>query len=409
MKRTAGIVFLALCALTALSLAEDEERFHPSGSVDPPRAGFGQSGTTGKPEPTSPPKSTETPAPKPPKSTPAPTTQHPKPAPTTKPPKTSPAQTTQSPKPTPAKTTQSPTPTPAKTTQSPKPTPAKTTQSPKPTPAKTTQSPKPTPAKTTQSSNTTATPKPPKTTQHSQTTKVPTTAPPTTNTSKTTPVPTKPPVTTAKPTTTPPSPSPTPSANLTGGNYTLMDKTNICLMAQMELQIRLVSPKGNGTFIVQPKSTKVEGECKDPKANLTLTFKEGFITFLFNKSSDNNTVYVHTLSFKLLYPMNKEENKFSGSNSSLRIFSAKVGHSYSCKKETLYMGKGLYLDVDKDRMQAFNLTKSNEFGLPDPCEADQPDYRVAVAVGVTLLVLIVIVVLAYLLGRRRRTDGYQTL
>lgn len=45
----------------------------------------------------------------------------------------------------------------------------------------------------------------------------------------------------------------------------------------------------------------------------------------------------------------------------------------------------------------------------DPCAADRPDYRVAIAVGVTLLVLIVIVVIAYLLGRKRRTDGYQSL
>ncbi|KAM6960313.1 lysosome-associated membrane glycoprotein 1, partial [Tautogolabrus adspersus] len=250
------------------------------------------------------------------------------------------------------------------------------------------------------------------------TTKPPTTKPPTTTppkptppkpTTKPTPKPT-PPKPTTKPTPKPTPPKPTPQTNSTVGNYTLMkDKSTICLMAQMALKIRLVKPKENGTFIVQPKSTKVEGDCKDPKANLTLSFKEGFITFLFNRSSENNTVYVHTLSFNLDYPLVKDENKFNGLNSSLRLFTAKVGHSYSCKSESVYMGNGLYLDLDKDRMQAFNLTKSNEFGMPDPCAADQPDYRVAVAVGVTLLVLIIIVVVAYLLGRRRRADGYQTL
>lgn len=45
----------------------------------------------------------------------------------------------------------------------------------------------------------------------------------------------------------------------------------------------------------------------------------------------------------------------------------------------------------------------------DVCPADQSDYRVAIAVGVTLLVLIVVVVIAYLVGRRRRSDGYQSL
>lgn len=72
------------------------------------------------------------------------------------------------------------------------------------------------------------------------------------------------------------------------------------------------------------------------------------------------------------------------------------------------MGNGLYLDVIQDRMQAFNFT-SNDFGTSDPCPADKPDYRVAIAVGVTLLVLIVVVVVVYLLGRRKRSDGYQSL
>ncbi|XP_034532543.1 macrosialin-like [Notolabrus celidotus] len=338
MKSAAVFVFLAFCAISAMSLADDKDKFIPPVSVEP--AGeFSQSPTkepkTTKPQTTKPP-TTKPPTTKPPTTKP----------PTTKPPTTKPP------------TTKPPTTKPPTT-------------------------------------------KPP-------TTKPPTTKPPTTKPPTTKPPTTKPPTTTPKPTTTPP--KPTPSTNLTVGNYTLMGEKNvICLMAQMALQIRLVIPKDNGTFIVQPKATKAEGGCKDPKANLTLVFPEGFITFMFNKSAADDTVYVNSLSFSLVYPLSKTENKFNGFNSSVKLFTAKVGHSYSCKSESLYMGKGLYLDVTQDRMQAFNLTKSNEFGLPDPCPADQPDYRVAVAVGVTLLVLIVIVVLAYLLGRRRRTDGYQTL
>lgn len=45
----------------------------------------------------------------------------------------------------------------------------------------------------------------------------------------------------------------------------------------------------------------------------------------------------------------------------------------------------------------------------DVCASDHRDYRVAVAVGVTLLVLIVIVVVVYFVTRRRRTGGYQLL
>lgn len=45
----------------------------------------------------------------------------------------------------------------------------------------------------------------------------------------------------------------------------------------------------------------------------------------------------------------------------------------------------------------------------DTCPADKPDYSVAIGVGVALLVLIVIVVVVYMVSRKKRTDGYQSL
>ncbi|KAM9836907.1 lysosome-associated membrane glycoprotein 1-like [Aulostomus maculatus] len=286
-----------------------------------------------------------------------------------------------------------PTPKPTKTTTTPKPT--TTTTTPKPT--TTTTTPKPT--------TTTTTPKPTTTTTTPKPTTTTTTPKPTTTT--TTPKPT----TTTTPKTTTLAPEPTAPTNLTVGNYTVRtDKKEICLMAQMAVQVRLVTPKLNGTFIVQPNVTSAEGSCQEMKANLTLVFKEGFITFMFNKSAAENAVFVDALSFNFSYAFTKGAlGQYKANNKSLHLFAARVGHSYSCRSESFFMGDGLYLDVNQDRMQAFNLTKSNEFGTPDACAADKPDYRVAIAVGVTLLVLIVVVVVAYLLGRRRRTDGYQSL
>ncbi|XP_051284533.1 macrosialin isoform X6 [Dicentrarchus labrax] len=288
------------------------------------------------------------------------------------------------------------------TTTTPKP----TTTTPKPTtttPKPTTTTPKPT---TTTPKPTTTTPKPTTTTPKPTTT----TPKPTTTTPKPTTTTPKPTTTTPKPTTTT-SPTPTAAANVSVGNYTLLDdKKVMCVMAQMALQIRLATPKANGTFIVQPNMVKTKGTCQDTKVNLTLAFKEGFITFTFNKSVANNTVYVDTLSFSLSYPFSKGGNgEYSANNKSMQLFPTKIGHSYSCKNQSLYMGNGLYLEVTQDRMQAFNLTKSNEFGLPDPCPADLPNYSVAIGVGVTLLVLIVVVVVVYLLSRRKRADGYQSL
>lgn len=53
--------------------------------------------------------------------------------------------------------------------------------------------------------------------------------------------------------------------------------------------------------------------------------------------------------------------KYSAENDSVQLFAAKIGHSYSCKDESVFMGNGLSLEVSNNRMQAFNVTK-NEFG-----------------------------------------------
>ncbi|XP_056155994.1 macrosialin [Lampris incognitus] len=220
----------------------------------------------------------------------------------------------------------------------------------------------------------------------------------------------KPKTTTTKPPT-PAPPRPTSPTNLTDGNYSVTNEKNVtCLMAQMALQIRLARDKVNGTYIVQPKRTQAVGGCLKTAANLTLTFTEGAITFLFNKDVTEDAVYVNALSFKLTYPFSSAgQNVYTANNKSVHLFAAKIGHSYSCRSESLYMGDGLYLDVLHSKMQAFNLTSNKGFGFPDPCPADVPDNTVAIAVGVTLLLLIIIVLVAYALGRRRRGSGYQSL
>uniref|UniRef100_A0A1A8GL91 CD68 molecule n=1 Tax=Nothobranchius korthausae TaxID=1143690 RepID=A0A1A8GL91_9TELE len=273
-----------------------------------------------------------------------------------------------------------------------------TTTTPKTTKATTT-----TP-KTTKATTTTAT-----TTNATTTTATTITTPKTSNTTTATTV-----TTTPIPTTT--APTPTPPTNVTVGNYTVLTSDGkLCLMATMAIQIQLVSQKATGNFTIQPKQTSASGNCSNskPNADLTLTFKQGSITFRFNKSVADGTVFVDSLSFSLNYPLMTEgisagRTPYTASNSSLHLFSAKIGHSYSCKAESIYMGNNLYLSVEKNKMQAFNFA-SNDFGKPDPCPADRSDYRVAIAVGVTLLVLIVIVLVVYLLGRRRRAAGYQSL
>uniref|UniRef100_A0AAX7SPD9 Uncharacterized protein n=1 Tax=Astatotilapia calliptera TaxID=8154 RepID=A0AAX7SPD9_ASTCA len=368
MLRTAVFVFIACCALSALSLAGDTNKSKPSATVAPASQFDSPKPTTKPPKPTT----------KPPK----PTTKHPKP--TTKHPTT----TTKHP----TTTTKHPT----TTTKHPNTTtkhPTTTTKHP------TTTTKHPT---TTTKHPTTTTKHPNTTTKHPTTT---TTKHPTTTTTKApTTTTTKAPTTT---TTASPTPTPRPSAGLTVGYYNITkNKSETCLRAQMALQIRKVST--NAIFIVQPHLTSTSGSCNENSANLKISFKEGFINFSFTKSVPNNTVYVDAVSFSLNYPLTTNGTTYNANNKSVHLFPAQIGHSYSCSADSIYMGNDLSLDVNSDRTQAFNLTKNN-FGDRDYCPADQRSYKIAIGVGVALLVLIVVVVVAYLVSRKRRTDGYQSL
>ncbi|CAM4516281.1 unnamed protein product [Leuciscus chuanchicus] len=120
-------------------------------------------------------------------------------------------------------------------------------------------------------------------------------------------------------------------------------------------------------------------------------------------------VYVELVEYNLNYAFKRGVlRNYSGKNESLELFSADPGHSYSCSAETVYMGDGVSLVLTNYRLQAFNI-KNKKFGTTDLCKADKPDYRIPIAVGIILIILIVIVVIAYLISRKRRSNGYQSL
>ncbi|XP_051508254.1 macrosialin [Myxocyprinus asiaticus] len=215
--------------------------------------------------------------------------------------------------------------------------------------------------------------------------------------------------TTHSPKTTTAPPAPTPSAKLTVGNYNLSDSGKLCFLAKVAMQIRVNSSKVNGTFIVQEHKTNVSGSCGEKVTDIFLSFNEGQIALKFRNNETSKMVYVETLEYDLTYAFKYGvSSNFSGKNESLWLFAAAEGHSYSCKAQPVYMGGGVHLDLSSLRIQAYNI-KNNDFGTPDLCKADQPNYRVPIAVGIILIILIVIVVIAYLVSRKRRADGYQSL
>ncbi|KAG1938980.1 lysosome-associated membrane glycoprotein [Pimephales promelas] len=197
---------------------------------------------------------------------------------------------------------------------------------------------------------------------------------------------------------------------MTKGNYNVTDKDgNICILADLGIGIRVNTSEVNGTFIVQPRKTSSGGECLEKTAKIILSFDEGKFILNFKNDETKKMVYVESVEFDLTYAFKRGAlEKYTGVNKSLELFSAAPGHSYSCSAETVYMGKGVSLDLTNYRLQAFNI-KNNGFGTTDLCKADQPDYRVPIAVGIILIILIVIVVIAYLISKKRRSNGYQSL
>ncbi|XP_050970850.1 macrosialin [Labeo rohita] len=261
------------------------------------------------------------------------------------------------------------------------------------------------PNTTTQATNTTT--HAPKTTTHAPNT---TTHAPNTTTHAPNTTTHNPNTTTHSPPTTTAMPVPTPPTNVTTGKYNFTDGKGIpCIMMDMAIGIRVNTSGVNGTFIVQPSKTNVSGECQEKVATLTLTFDEGSISVQFQKNETTKKAYLRFVQYDLTYAFKTGVlSNYSSENRSLELFSVDLGHSYSCHAETLYMGNGVSLDLTHNRFQAFDI-KDKQFGPPELCKADQPDYRVPIAVGIILIILIVIVVIAYLISRKRRTDGYQSL
>ncbi|KAF5907099.1 macrosialin-like isoform X1 [Clarias magur] len=189
----------------------------------------------------------------------------------------------------------------------------------------------------------------------------------------------------------------------------MKDGNKLCVMVQAAIQIRVNNSEMEGTYIVPGVQNSTDGKCDNNTATLKIKVNEGSISLTFFKNDTSNVVFVRDVAVNLTYAFKPgSPRSLLKKNESVQLFSMAISHSYSCKSVSVFMGHGVFLEFHQDRMQAFNFT-NNQFGTLDLCKADQPDYRVAIGVGVVLLILIIIVVVAYLISRRRRTDGYQAL
>ncbi|XP_067325774.1 macrosialin [Anolis sagrei] len=198
------------------------------------------------------------------------------------------------------------------------------------------------------------------------------------------------------------------------GDYRVENASEVCLRAQMGLQLRVrYTKKGKeqawGEFSLQPNRTHVNGTCLNKTTTLTLSFPEGFVSFFFSKNETQNTFYLSRVQAKLTYQFPQAaESSFGADNASLHEFQAHLGHSYQCRNRSLVLKEGFQLNVLRQRIQAFGLPKG-EFGEAEVCPEQRRSSALPIVVGVVLGLLILIVVVAFLFGRYRKRPGYQTL
>uniref|UniRef100_A0AAY4DRJ0 Lysosome-associated membrane glycoprotein 2-like luminal domain-containing protein n=1 Tax=Denticeps clupeoides TaxID=299321 RepID=A0AAY4DRJ0_9TELE len=198
-------------------------------------------------------------------------------------------------------------------------------------------------------------------------------------------------------------PKPTPAANLTAGDYVVVMGGRVCVKVRMALQIRMEYTTSEGTFTIQPADVDSVGICNDTNAEMTLVFKQGVVSFYFERDNSSDMVLMSVC----VCSSDRNQLTHSAKNGSLRLFGAVSGHSYLCSSQTVFVGRGVSLEVTQVQVQALTLNNQN-FGPADTCPTDKPDNTVIIAVGSTLA-LMVIAVLTYCISKRRRLKGYKPL
>ncbi|KAM4694039.1 lysosome-associated membrane glycoprotein 3 isoform 2-T2 [Discoglossus pictus] len=291
------------------------------------------------------------------------------------------------------------------TTQAPNTTAHTTTQAPNTTVNTTTQAPNTTVHTTTHAPNTTAhvtntTTHAPNTTAHvtNTTTHAPNTTAHVTNTTTHGPNTTTPHMSTTVPT---PTLQPKPSPPETG-NYSVKSEKETCIIALMGLELELSnSTKTKQYFNIVPKGTKATGQCESSKANLNLTFSEGFINFLFVKDANYYHIEEITANF-----IQSSSVKWYGTVSKETLLTTNNGYHVKCTNTPdVHLSDNMTLVMANVDLQAFDI-KDGVFGKATSCSYDR---NVCLAVGLTVVILIIIGLVAYLIYHKKKSSGYQRI
>lgn len=210
-------------------------------------------------------------------------------------------------------------------------------------------------------------------------------------------------------------------------DYKLRKNKTVCIEMTGEVNITVKyklknsTKMGTANFLL-PKNGKASGTCaipgKDSTAILTLAFTNMKFGWTFDVKKDNSwtsksMMLMVTMKGNKLFPNAAKDSITveSGNKSNVVTIKAQAAMSYSCSTSKTYMlGKDVTLNFEKVQVQPFNEEK-NKFSKADQCDKTTPSKKtnniVPIAVGCALAGLIVIVLIAYLIGRRKTSRGYQ--
>ncbi|KAK8391050.1 hypothetical protein O3P69_017007 [Scylla paramamosain] len=233
--------------------------------------------------------------------------------------------------------------------------------------------------------------------------------------------------TTAPPTTTTPAPKPTSRIN-----YNVTENNVTCVKIAGEIFFNINYSRTDNTTVigkvfVPSLGVDVSGSCNETDGSQWISFTWGKNVVQMNfdpadKDSwtftdltaslsmddlDNATAAGKTLNLTVDYNFNPGE--------------VSVNHSFICRADLSTSNVTAMLDKDhynsavtstlkNIQIQAFNkIGKEKDFVDSVHCTADNISDVVPIAVGCALAGLVVIVLIAYLVGRRRRSGAYQSV
>ncbi|XP_072837508.2 lysosome-associated membrane glycoprotein 2 isoform X3 [Pogona vitticeps] len=190
------------------------------------------------------------------------------------------------------------------------------------------------------------------------------------------------------------------------GNYSLMNGSTACLLANLGLQLN-ISQQVPLIINFNPKSTVASGSCGSTTSVLTLKDGSCTVDFLFAvKDTSSDRFSLKEVNITVVQPKN---GTLSAANRSLDYWETTLGNSYMCRKEeTLVVTSGYRMNVFDLKIQPFDV-QDNEYATAEECSSSDLLIVIPIVVGVLVGLLIIVLFVCYMIGRRKSQSGYQSV